>query len=174
MKTFTKISTATLFALFLAGCDQASSPSTQNNNAQQTTVNAETTQGAEDFKVLLGWKVEQEKHFSAIYDELKQQIATNDKTKIAQSLTVFQEKTQQMVKELDNLTIKNAEVSALKIKAKENLELLNNLIVASVNGMISPSEELQKVIQEQMQTLSQSTSELNQLQTELTQKFLKQ
>ncbi|MDO4697863.1 MAG: hypothetical protein Q4A60_04210 [Pasteurellaceae bacterium] len=175
MNSLTKLSTATLLALFLVGCDQASQPTTEKkDNAQQIVAKADIAQGKQDFQALLNWKVEQEKSFSIIYDELKQQIATDDKIQMVQAVVTFQEKAAHMVKEFEKLPIQTAEVDHLKRKAKENLELLNGLIVASVNAMLSPAPELQTIIQEQMQLLSQSTNELNQMQAELTNKFITQ
>lgn len=153
MNKFTKISAVTLFALFLSACDKPAN-------------------GAEDFRKLLEWKQTQEQSFSIVQNELEQQLATQDISKIEQSLEMFKGKITEILSGLDKLEIKAPEVNAFKAKAKENLELLNGLVVDSVKGMTSQAPELQNAIQEKLQLLQKSTAELNQIQMDLEQKYL--
>lgn len=194
MNKFTKISAATLFALFLAACDkpaekaaipepakqEATQPAEAPKAAEEArsevakteVAAADTMQGAEDFKKLLEWKQTQEQNFTAVQAELEQQIASQDKAKIEQSLEMFKGKIADILSGLDALEVKSPEVNVFKAKAKENLELLNGLVVESVKAMTTPTPELQNSIQEKLQSLQQSTSELNQIQMELEKKFL--
>ncbi|WP_301098066.1 lipoprotein HlpB [Otariodibacter sp.] len=190
MNKFTKISATVLFAIFLTACDTATknkttaTPEVQKAEATQTTtentqVNNDTatdtidTQAVEDFQKLVAWNQSQEQSMAAAQTELQQKLATQDQTQIQQAMTAFKAKVDDVLKSLEALDIKNAEVNTFKEKTKETLVLSNSLIEESVKamGMGTPTEEAQKTIQEKSQQLMQSGEDLQKLQAELQQKY---
>lgn len=192
MNKFTKISATTLFAIFLTACDTAAdnkattapeAPKTETaqtattETAQATTDTAATEavdpQGVEDFQKLVAWNKSQEQSMAAAQTELQQKLETQDPAQIQEAMTAFKAKVDEVLKSLDGLDIKNAEVGAFKEKTKETLVLSNDLITESVRVMAAgaPSEEDQKLIQEKSQQLMQSGADLQQLQAELQQKY---
>ncbi|QGM80978.1 lipoprotein HlpB [Otariodibacter oris] len=192
MNKFTKISATALFAIFLSACDTAadnktSTATTETPKAEmtQTTETAQTTettttavatesvdtQGVEDFQKLVVWNQSQEQNMASAQAELQQKLATQDQVQIEEAMTEFKAKVDDVLKSLDALDIKNAEVNAFKEKTKETLTLSNDLITESVKVMSNPTEDAQKLIQEKSQKLMQSGADLQQLQAELQQKY---
>lgn len=194
MNKFTKISAAALLTVFLAACDKpapakpaeapkaeaaapaaqapaASKAETPAPAAEAPKADAAQAQGVEDFKKLVEWNQAQEKALASSQAELQQTLATQDKAKIEEGLKAFTIKVADVLKSLDALEIKNADVLAFKAKTKETLELSNDLIAESVKVMANPTPEAQKLIQEKSQKLMESGSALQKLQAELQQKF---
>lgn len=186
MNKFTKISAAALLTVFLAACDKpapakpAEAPKTEATAPAATAPKAETpapavdatqAQGVEDFKKIVEWNQSQEKALAGFQAELQQTLATQDKAKIEEALKTFTTKVTDVLKSLDALEIKNADVLAFKAKTKETLELSNDLIAESVKVMANPTAEAQKLIQEKSQKLMATGTELQKLQAELQQKF---
>ncbi|QBQ64465.1 lipoprotein HlpB [Actinobacillus indolicus] len=191
MNKFTKISAAALLTVFLAACDKpapakpAEAPKAEAAAQAPAAPKAETpapaaeapkadaaqAQGVEDFKKLVEWNQAQEKALASSQAELQQTLATQDKAKIEEGLKAFTIKVADVLKSLDALEIKNADVLAFKAKTKETLELSNDLIAESVKVMANPTPEAQKLIQEKSQKLMESGNALQKLQAELQQKF---
>ncbi len=195
MNKFTKISAAALLTVFLAACDkpapakpaeapkaEAAAPAAQAPAAapkaetsapaaEAPKVDAAQAQGVEDFKKLVEWNQAQEKALASSQAELQQTLATQDKAKIEEALKTFTTKVAEVLKSLDALDVKNADVVAFKAKTKETLELSNDLIAESVKVMANPTAEAQKLIQEKSQKLMATGTELQKLQAELQQKF---
>ncbi len=188
MNKFTKISAAALFAIFLTACDKpankpAEAPKAESAPAAQQAPAAEAAkteaapveadqQGAEDFKKIVDWNLSQEKALAGFQAELQQKLASQDKAQIEEALKTFTTKVDEVLKSLDALEIKNADVNAFKAKTKETLTLSNELIAESVKAMANPTAtDVQKVIQDKTQQLMQSGADLQKLQAELQQKF---
>ncbi len=195
MNKFTKISAAALLTVFLAACDkpapakpaeapkaEAAAPAAQAPAAapkaetpapavEAPKADAAQAQGVEDFKKLVEWNQAQEKALASSQAELQQTLATQDKAKIEEALKTFTTKVTDVLKSLDTLEIKNADVLAFKAKTKETLELSNDLIAESVKVMANPTAEAQKLIQEKSQKLMESGNVLQKLQVELEKKF---
>ncbi|WP_373768206.1 lipoprotein HlpB [Glaesserella sp.] len=188
MNKFTKISATALFAIFLTACDKpankpAEAPKAESAPAAQQAPAAEAAkteaapveadqQGAEDFKKIVDWNLSQEKALAGFQAELQQKLASQDKAQIEEALKTFTTKVDEVLKSLDALEIKNADVNAFKAKTKETLTLSNELIAESVKAMANPSAtDVQKVIQDKTQQLMQSGADLQKLQAELQQKF---
>ncbi|AUI65391.1 MULTISPECIES: lipoprotein HlpB [Glaesserella] len=183
MNKFTKISAAALLTLFLAACDKPApakpadapkpeaAPAAPAPTAEAPKADVVQVQGIEDFKKLVDWNQSQEKALAGFQAELQQTLATQDKAKIEEALKAFTLKVGDVLKSLDSLDIKNADVAAFKAKTKETLELSNDLISESVKVMANPTEDAQKLIQEKSQKLMQSGADLQKLQLELQQKF---
>ncbi|VTU07990.1 lipoprotein HlpB [Actinobacillus indolicus] len=192
MNKFTKISAAALLTVFLAACDKpapakpaeapkaeaaaqapAAAPKAETPApaAEAPKADAAQAQGVEDFKKLVEWNQAQEKALASSQAELQQTLATQDKAKIEEALKTFTTKVTDVLKSLDTLEIKNADVLAFKAKTKETLELSNDLIAESVKVMANPTPDAQKLIQEKSQKLMESGSALQKLQVELQQKF---
>lgn len=183
MNKFTKISAATLLTVFLAACDkpapakpaevakaEAAAPAAQAP-AEAPKADVAQAQGVEDFKKLVEWNQAQEKALASSQAELQQTLATQDKAKIEEALKTFTTKVAEVLKSLDALDVKNADVVAFKAKTKETLELSNDLIAESVKVMANPTPEAQKLIQDKSQKLMATGTELQKLQAELQQKF---
>ena len=141
-------------------------PATQQSEAAK--VDAE---GAADFKKVVEWNQAQEKGLAEAQNALQQKLATQDKTQIEEGLKAFKVKVDEVLKSLDALEVKNADVANFKAKTKETLTLSNELIAESVKAMTAPTAELQNVIQEKTQKLMQSGADLQKLQAELQAKF---
>lgn len=188
MNKFTKISATALFAIFLTACDKpankpAEAPKAESAPAAQQAPAAEAAkteaapvaadqQGAEDFKKIVDWNLSQEKALAGFQAELQQKLASQDKAQIEEALKTFTTKVDEVLKSLDALEIKNADVNAFKAKTKETLTLSNELIAESVKAMANPTAtDVQKVIQDKTQQLMQSGADLQKLQAELQQKF---
>lgn len=190
MNKFTKISAAALLTVFLAACDkpapakpadapkpEAAAPAeapkaeTPAPAVEAPKADAAQVQGVEDFKKLVEWNQAQEQALASSQAELQQTLATQDKAKIEEALKTFTTKVADVLKSLDALDVKNADVLAFKAKTKETLELSNDLIAESVKVMANPTAEAQKLIQEKSQKLMATGTELQKLQAELQQKF---
>lgn len=191
MNKFTKISAAALFSLFLTACDKpaekkAEAPA-QNTETTQTTavespntetqapLSAEEIQGAEDFKKLVAWNSDQEKEIAAEQSTLQQMLATQDKAQIEEAFRKFTLKVGNVIRSLEAVEIKNADVQKLKDKLKESLSLSSEVLSGSLSAMHSgeASAELQAELQAKAQQLIQIGTELETLQSELRQKFIK-
>ncbi|WP_373778189.1 lipoprotein HlpB [Glaesserella sp.] len=189
MNKMTKISAAALFAIFLTACDKPAdkpateAPKAETPAAQQSAPAAEAPkteaapvaadqQGIEDFKKIVEWNQAQEQTLAGFQAELQQKLASQDKAQIEEALKTFTSKVDEVLKSLDSLDIKNADVNVFKAKTKETLTLSNELIAESVKAMANPTAtDVQKVIQDKTQQLMQSGAELQKLQAELQQKF---
>ncbi|WP_373820352.1 lipoprotein HlpB [Glaesserella sp.] len=189
MNKMTKISAAALFAIFLTACDKPAdkpateAPKAETPAAQQPAPAAEAPkteaapvaadqQGIEDFKKIVEWNQAQEQTLAGFQAELQQKLASQDKAQIEEALKTFTSKVDEVLKSLDSLDIKNADVNVFKAKTKETLTLSNELIAESVKAMANPTAtDVQKVIQDKTQQLMQSGAELQKLQAELQQKF---
>lgn len=94
-------------------------------------------QGVEDFNKLVAWNAEQEKEMATLQAELQQKIATQDKAQIESAFTQFTAKVSDVIKSLDAVEIKNAEVQKLKDKLKESLSLSSEVLSGAVKAMVS-------------------------------------
>ncbi|MGX2966645.1 lipoprotein HlpB [Ursidibacter sp. B-7004-1] len=147
-------------------------PVAETPKAEQTS--EADAQGVEDFKKLVAWNAEQEKEMATLQADLQQKIATQDKAQIESAFTQFTAKVSDVVKSLDAVEIKNAEVQKLKDKLKESLSLSSELLSASIKAMTGqPSEELQNEMKGKTEKLIQVGTELQTIQAELQQKFAK-
>lgn len=187
MTKLTKISAAALFALFLTACDKPADNKTEAAKAEPKQTmeapKAESTpaatmdtakadaQGVEDFKKLLEWNQAQEASLAQAQAELQQGVATQDKAKVEAAFSAFKGKVEDVLKSLDALDIKNADVNAFKAKTKESLMLSSDLISESVKAMAAPTPELQAALQEKAQKLMQLGVDLQKAQAELQTKF---
>ncbi|MDH2998935.1 lipoprotein HlpB [Pasteurellaceae bacterium LFhippo2] len=175
MNKFTKLSAAALLAVLLAACDK---PATNGAAAEaakpaatQESPEAIQAQGVADFKKLLDWNQSQESSLASFQAELQQALASGDKAKIEAGIKTFGEKVDGVLKSLDALDIKNADINAFKAKTKEVLLLSNGLITESVKVMANPTPEAQQAIQAKTQELMQAGQALQQSQAELEKKF---
>ncbi|OOH89792.1 lipoprotein HlpB [Pasteurellaceae bacterium 15-036681] len=174
MNKFTKLSAAALLAVLLAACDKPASNTTAEAAkpaATQESPEAIQAQGVADFKKLVEWNQVQEQALAGVQAELQQVLSTGDKAKIEEAITTFTGKVDAVLKSLDELEIKNADVNAFKAKTKEVLTLSNSLITESVKVMTNPTPEAQQGIQAKTQQLMQVGGELQQAQAALEQKF---
>ncbi|KAE9538984.1 lipoprotein HlpB [Ursidibacter maritimus] len=131
-------------------------------------------QGVEDFKKLAAWNAEQEKEMATLQAGLQEKIATQDKAQIESAFTQFTAKVGNVIKSLDAVEIKNAEVQKLKDKLKESLSLSSELLSVSIKAMDGqPTPELQNEMKGKTEKLLQVATELQTIQAELQQKFAK-
>lgn len=190
MKTFTKISAAALFALFLTACDKpankaAEAPKAETTPATQPAAEApkaETAvvehatktvdaQGAAEYKKLLDWNASLEKDISAANADLQQKFSSGDKAQIEAGYQAFSAKVDDVLKSLDALEFKNEAIISFKEKVRANLVLSKDLIGDTVALMSNQTEEAKKAFQAKTEALMQGGAELQKLQAELQQKF---
>ena len=183
MTKFTKITATAIFAVFLTACDkpaqkteakaetpaatqpatkvEETKPATAQASQQAETAKSEAeaakvdAEGAADFKKVVEWNQAQEKGLAEAQNALQQKLATQDKTQVEEGLKAFKVKVDEVLKSLDALEVKNADVANFKAKTKETLTLSNELIAESVKAMTAPTAELQNVIQEKTHILNQ-------------------
>lgn len=168
MNKLTKVSFVALFSFFLVGCDKISETiSGFSSNPAEV-----AAQGTEEFKKMLEWNKAQEQGLAAVQVALQARVASGDKAQIEEGLNIFKGQISDVIKSLDSLVIKNADVATFKAKTKQTLILSNELISESVKVIASPTPEAQQVIQQKSQALIQVGQELQQLQLQLQQKFM--
>lgn len=151
MKKLMKLSATLLFAFCLSACEKPDP--------------------AADFKKLVEFGEKQQQSQAAFQSELRQKLATQDPQQIEAALTEFNQKVMQIAKELDAVEVKSEEIKAFKAKMKQGLTLSNELLSDGIQLMKSPTEELQKTLQEKTQNALALGKELQQLQTELQKKY---
>lgn len=166
MNKLTKVTFIALFSLFLSGCDKF------NELVGSPSATEVAAQGAEEFKTMLEWNATQEKGLVAVQQSLQQRVETGEKAQIEEGLNIFRAQIDEVIKSLDNLTIKNPQVAEFKEKTKQTLILSNDLISESVKVIANPTPEAQQVIQQKSQNLIQVGQELQQIQLQLQQKFM--
>lgn len=171
MNKFTKTSIAVLLSLFLASCDNVSDTTKSTTEENKPAVAVSVEQGIIDFKKILDWKAIQEQSLNVLQIELEQRLATQEPAQIQDGLKVFISKIEEILKSLDSLDIQHADVVTFKLKIKESLVLLSELIDESIKIMPNVTVEGQKAIQDKTEKVTKISNELQILQTELQQRF---
>lgn len=168
MKNLTKLSLATLLALFLTACDKP-------NTAQQAQSSAQTATQADpatDFLKFIDWQKAQEAAQANIQAEIQQKLSSVQNPKeLEPVLQNFSAKMNEMAQSLDALDIQSPEIKNLKEKAKVVLLLSSETMADTLKMIGAPSEDSQKALQEKAQKLMSLATELQQLQSDLAQKF---
>lgn len=185
MNKFTKISATALFALFLTACDKpadkaAAAPKAEATPAAQQQAAAPAAQQAAtvdqaalaDFKKIIDWNKAQEAELAALQDKLQEAVKSGDKAKVEEEMKAYSAKVDDVLKSLDGVEVKDAEVVNFKGKTKDILALSKDLMIESIKVMANPDAKAQESIQEKAKVLLNAGHELQQLQQQLHQKLM--
>lgn len=185
MNKFTKISATALFALFLTACDKpadkaAAAPKAEATPAAQQQAAAPAAQqtatvdqaALADFKKIIDWNKAQEAELAALQDKLQEAVKSGDKAKVEEEMKAYSAKVDDVLKSLDGVEVKDAEVVNFKGKTKDILALSKDLMIESIKVMANPDAKAQESIQEKAKVLLNAGHELQQLQQQLHQKLM--
>lgn len=188
MNKFTKISATALFALFLTACDKpadkaAAAPKAEAAPAAQQQAAAPEAPAAQqavavdqaalaDFKKIIDWNKAQEAELAALQDKLQEAVKSGDKAKVEEEMKAYSAKVDDVLKSLDGVEVKDAEVVNFKGKTKDILALSKDLMIESIKVMANPDAKAQESIQEKAKVLLNAGHELQQLQQQLHQKLM--
>lgn len=124
-------------------------------------------EAVEDFNKLVLWNIKQEQ----VLAELQQKLSSQDKSEIEEGLNIFKTRISSIIQNLEMIEVKNTDIQLLKLRIKENLILLNDFIIESVETMQNPTLEGQEKIKEKADRLLLLNKELQKFESDLKEKF---
>ncbi|MDP0343258.1 chromosome partitioning protein ParA [Glaesserella parasuis] len=124
-------------------------------------------EAVEDFNKLVLWNIKQEQ----VLAELQQKLSSQDKSEIEDGLNIFKTRISSIIQNLEMIEVKNTDIQLLKLRIKENLILLNDFIIESVETMQNPTLEGQEKIKEKADRLLLLNKELQKFESDLKEKF---
>ncbi|KDD82087.1 chromosome partitioning protein ParA [Glaesserella parasuis] len=132
-----------------------------------TVESSASIEAVEDFNKLVLWNIKQEQ----VLAELQQKLSSQDKSEIEDGLNIFKTRISSIIQNLEMIEVKNTDIQLLKLRIKENLILLNDFIIESVETMQNPTLEGQEKIKEKSDRLLLLNKELQKFESDLKEKF---
>lgn len=132
-----------------------------------TVESSASIEAVEDFNKLVLWNIKQEQ----VLAELQQKLSSQDKSEIEDGLNIFKTRISSIIQNLEMIEVKNTDIQLLKLRIKENLILLNDFIIESVETMQNPTLEGQEKIKEKADRLLLLNKELQKFESDLKEKF---
>ncbi|MDE3943816.1 hypothetical protein Q7402_01080 [Glaesserella parasuis] len=86
-------------------------------------------------------------------------------------MNIFKTRISSIIQNLEMIEVKNTDIQLLKLRIKENLILLNDFIIESVETMQNPTLEGQEKIKEKADRLLLLNKELQKFESDLKEKF---
>ncbi|MCT8848164.1 chromosome partitioning protein ParA, partial [Glaesserella parasuis] len=114
-----------------------------------TVESSASIEAVEDFNKLVLWNIKQEQ----VLAELQQKLSSQDKSEIEDGLNIFKTRISSIIQNLEMIEVKNTDIQLLKLRIKENLILLNDFIIESVETIQNPTLEGQEKIKEKSDRL---------------------
>ncbi|MDG6262546.1 chromosome partitioning protein ParA [Glaesserella parasuis] len=172
---FIKIITLVLCMMFLSSCDNVGKHESINSTSLEktskedvhTVESSASIEAVEDFNKLVLWNIKQEQ----VLAELQQKLSSQDKSEIEDGLNIFKTRISSIIQNLEMIEVKNTDIQLLKLRIKENLILLNDFIIESVETMQNPTLEGQEKIKEKSDRLLLLNKELQKFESDLKEKF---